>query len=198
MRDSRLIRNLTLAASLALTTSGALAQHHDHSGHNHAHGHAHGAPHDGTLVLVGDHFAHLEFVIDAKKGKLTAYVLDGEAEKSIRIKQPEIEVELGPYSGIRAAKKGEKDAKGQKAATGEKGAKEEKSAAKDTLESTITLRLQGQGSPLTGESIGNTSEFSVKSDKLKGVKYFDGVVPEVTIKGTKAEDVMFRFPEGNE
>ncbi len=55
-------------------------------------GHEHSAPHGGTLVELGEEFAHLEIVLDASTGKLTAYALDGEAEKAVRLKQPEIEI----------------------------------------------------------------------------------------------------------
>lgn len=56
--------------------------------------HQHIAPHGGTLVVLGEEFAHLELVIDSQTGKLTAFVLDGEAEKSVRIKQSELEIEV--------------------------------------------------------------------------------------------------------
>jgi len=56
--------------------------------------HEHSAPHGGTLVELGEEFAHLEIVLDAASGKLTAYALDGEAEKAVRLKQPDIEVAI--------------------------------------------------------------------------------------------------------
>lgn len=176
-----LIRGLVTASALAMAVAaGAAEKHkHDHSAHkqeekntkehDHEHEHAHTAPHGGTLVLLGDHFAFLELVLNAKSGKLTAYVLDGEGEKSVRVKQPEIELELGPAPG-----------------------------GKETLETTTTVRLEGVTSPLTGEAIGNTSEFSVKSDKLKGVKKFQGVIRSLSVKGSEFEKVSFGFPEGNE
>jgi len=58
------------------------------------HHHEHKAPHGGCLVAVGEHFAHIEFVLDAATGKLTAFVLDGEAEKAVRIKQKEIKLKI--------------------------------------------------------------------------------------------------------
>jgi len=58
--------------------------------------HEHKAPHGGTLVVLGVEFAHLELVLDARAGKLTAYVLDGEAEKFVRIEQKQIELRLRP------------------------------------------------------------------------------------------------------
>jgi hypothetical protein len=54
--------------------------------------HAHVAPHGGTLVAFGEEFAHLELVLDAATGQLTAYALDGEAEKSVPLAQEEIEI----------------------------------------------------------------------------------------------------------
>ncbi len=56
--------------------------------------HEHHAPHKGTLVEFGEEFAHLELVIDAATGKISAYVLDGEAEKAVRIAQKEIEIKV--------------------------------------------------------------------------------------------------------
>lgn len=56
--------------------------------------HEHKAPHDGTLIAFGEEFAHLEIVSDEKTGKLTGYVLDGEAEKSVQISQSQIEIEI--------------------------------------------------------------------------------------------------------
>jgi hypothetical protein len=52
--------------------------------------HAHQAPHGGTLVELGEEFAHVELVFDGATGKMAAYVLDGEVEKPIRLDQKEI------------------------------------------------------------------------------------------------------------
>jgi len=43
---------------------------------------------------LGEEFAHVEIVLDAATGRLTAYALDGEAEKAVRIKQSEIEIAI--------------------------------------------------------------------------------------------------------
>jgi len=53
-------------------------------------GHVHRAPHGGLLVELGDEFAHVELVLEGATGKVTAYVLDGEVEKPIRLEQKEI------------------------------------------------------------------------------------------------------------
>ena len=56
--------------------------------------HEHTAPHGGTLVVFGDEFAHIELVLDQTTGKLTGYVLDGEAENSVRLSQKTIELKI--------------------------------------------------------------------------------------------------------
>jgi hypothetical protein len=58
--------------------------------------HEHKPPHNGTLVVFGEEFAHLEFVLDPSTGKLTAYALDGEAEQAVRMAQKEIELKVRP------------------------------------------------------------------------------------------------------
>jgi hypothetical protein len=64
--------------------------------------HEHSAPHGGTLVEFGEEFAHLEIVLDAATGRLTAYALDGEAEKAVRLKQPNLEITIkAPATTIR-------------------------------------------------------------------------------------------------
>ncbi|MDE0301462.1 MAG: hypothetical protein OXN17_22785 [Candidatus Poribacteria bacterium] len=62
-------------------------QESTHERHTH---HEHTAPHGGTLVVLGEEFAHVEFVLEETTGKLTAYVLDGEAEKPIRLTEKTI------------------------------------------------------------------------------------------------------------
>src|SRR4051812_45186501 len=62
--------------------------------------HEHKAPHGGALIEFGEEFAHLELTVD-KDGKVKAYALDGEAEKSVRLKQKTVEIE---YALPRGAK----------------------------------------------------------------------------------------------
>jgi hypothetical protein len=52
--------------------------------------HAHEAPHGGSLIELGEEFAHLELVLNAETGRLTVYALDGEAETPVRLAQPSI------------------------------------------------------------------------------------------------------------
>lgn len=63
-------------------------------------GHEHKAPNGGTLVVLGEEFVHIEFVLNAETGSLTAYVLDGEAEKSVRVTQTELALKIEkPFKG---------------------------------------------------------------------------------------------------
>ena len=52
------------------------------------------APHGGLLVDAGDDFAHVELVFDSIRGTLSAYILDGEAEEVVPLKQTTILVRL--------------------------------------------------------------------------------------------------------
>ena len=76
-------------AQLGCEKKGARHSEQEGSHETHAH-HEHTAPHGGTLVVLGEEFAHVEFVLDETTGKLTAYILDGEAEKPIRLTEKTI------------------------------------------------------------------------------------------------------------
>lgn len=87
---------LFTAIAAAVLLAGATAAQAQHA-HNHDHGHGHhhhAAPHGGTLLLFGNEFAHLELVHEPATGKMTGYVLDGEAVKGIRLQQADIKVHL--------------------------------------------------------------------------------------------------------
>ena len=89
-----LIWTAALAVVIVQFSCEKKGEHHHEQGEiheNHTH-HEHTAPHDGTLVVFGDEFAHIEFVLDQTTGKLTGYVLDGEAEKPVRLSQKTIEL----------------------------------------------------------------------------------------------------------
>jgi hypothetical protein len=61
--------------------------------------HEHVAPHGGTLVVFGDELAHLELVLDAETGEMTAYVLDGAAERGVPVQQPSLGIDVRPEAG---------------------------------------------------------------------------------------------------
>jgi hypothetical protein len=62
----------------------------------------------------------------------------------------------------------------------------------------FTVKLEAYASALTGESVGDTSQFSGKADALKGQPQFDGIVKAVKLKGQEFKDVAFNYPKGNE
>ncbi|MCC6487298.1 MAG: hypothetical protein IT364_07340 [Candidatus Hydrogenedentes bacterium] len=61
-----------------------------------------------------------------------------------------------------------------------------------------TLDLFAVSNPLTGETEGNTSEFSGQSDTLKGQSRFRGRVGKVNVRGIDFDGVAFSYPEGTE
>jgi hypothetical protein len=85
------ILSLLLAAGAALLFAGC-KDSHEPDGEAHGGGHSHTAPHGGTLVALGQHEFNLELVPDAANGALNVYVLDGHAEKFVRIGMASFEV----------------------------------------------------------------------------------------------------------
>ena len=145
---------------------------HDHGQHHH---HADKGPHGGALVAIGQDDAHLELTLDAESGKLTAYVLDGHAEKSVSIKQKSLQL------AFTVRKAGEEE-------------KEDKEAKNELPESTELVTLAA----VSTASDGTASEFTGESDKLKGVEKFEAAVTSVNIGEKQFKGVYFKYPEGNE
>ncbi|MCX7717412.1 MAG: hypothetical protein N2111_03280 [Candidatus Sumerlaeaceae bacterium] len=131
-----------------------------------SHGHSHAAPHGGTLVSLGGCFAHVEFVVDSTAGRLTAYILDGNAERGVRVAQPELEASLS--------------------------VEDPKPASESTA--TLVLKLVAQTSVLTGEKPGDASEFAATADALKGARRVSGRLGPLSIKGQKFDGVEFQWP----
>lgn len=96
IQNSVMILVTILAATFVLSGCEKKGAHHDK--HKETHGtddhHQHTAPHGGTLVVLGEEFAHVEFVLEEATGVLTGYVLDGEAEKPVRLSQSAIELKI--------------------------------------------------------------------------------------------------------
>jgi hypothetical protein len=145
---------------------------HDHEGH----GHDHEAPHGGTLIALGDHFAHLEIIHDATTGAITVYVLDGEAENPVRIEQESIILRFSQYE--RAMTEGE---------------------AAGYTEGFKQLPLEAVANPLTGESVGDTSEFSGTAPFLVDpIARFTATLVKISLLGSDLENIEIEYPEGNE
>ncbi len=127
--------------------------------------HEHKPPHHGTLVRLGDEFAHLELVLEPAYGRLTAYALDGEAEKPVRLKARSLAIFVTPRQPA-----------GQP----------------------FTLTLKAVADPLSGETVGDTSEFDVSVSRLQGLSDFDGKLVDLRIRGRRFRNVSFNYPRGNE
>jgi hypothetical protein len=129
-----------------------------------ASGHEHHAPHGGTLVELGSEFAHVELVLDSATGTLTAYVLDGEAEESVRLTQPSLKIAIeNPAPGVPGAPA-----------------------------PVAHLDLLARADVLTGETVGDTSEFSATSQSLRGRTGVKGAIEDITVKGEEFRAVPFQ------
>ena len=82
-----------LAVAVACGDSQDRDHEHDHEGTD---PHAHTAPNGGTLHALGEHFGHLEMVLDPKIGELKIFVLDGGAENAMRLEQKEMVLTITP------------------------------------------------------------------------------------------------------
>jgi hypothetical protein len=126
-------------------------------------GHHHEAPHGGTLTEIGDHFAFLELVHDEAAGTLTLYVLDGSAEKAVRVTHTTLMFRLERTRG----------------------------AAQP-------IELKARARALTGETVGDTSEFVGTSDLFKGLKTGRGTLAEIVIKGQTLKDLALKWPDDHQ
>ena len=128
-------------------------------------GEEHRAPRGGTLLELGEEFAQIEFVHDLQQGNLSAYIMDGEAENPVRLRQPSIDlvIDEASYADVRKA--------------------------------AFTLHLKAVANVLTGESVGDTSEFAVYSaDPLRGATSLKGRIRRLTIRSRRFENVPFSIP----
>jgi hypothetical protein len=157
-----------------VTTSASSASHkdgdedHDHDHHHH---HAEKGPHGGALVAIGQDDAHVEIVLDADSGTLKAYILDGEAEKPVAIKQENLQL---------AVTLGKKEGDG-----------DDNSALPDDV---IPVTLAA----VSPADDGKATEFEGQKDELKGAEKFDAVLTAIKVGDKPFKNVNFNYPEGNE
>lgn len=158
------------ATALLLSACGG-DHHHDADQHVppahmedfHDHSHAHSAPRGGALVELGDHVAHLEAVVDHEEGRLSVFVLDGEAENPIRLGQTELE------GLIRVPD-----------------------------EPPFELILEARANELTGETAGNSSEFTTLDPRFRELREFAIRIDSISVLGTEFTSVTIPYPEGTE
>lgn len=152
--------------------------HEDHSHKDHQHDdhdeHHHDAPHGGTMVELGDHFAHVELKIfddDAQK-KVVLYILSAHADKAVRLAQPTVELTV-----TSPAKQDGKPAE------------------------PFSVTLKAVVNENTGEKAGDSSQFEAPLDALRGLNAgspFEAVVKSVQFPGNRAfTDVKINHAGGN-
>jgi len=61
-----------------------------------------------------------------------------------------------------------------------------------------TLSLQPIPNNATGETVGDTSQFSASAEWLKTATNFNAAIPSIEIRGQIFTNVIFNFPKGNE
>ncbi|MBS0261275.1 MAG: hypothetical protein JSS02_04905 [Planctomycetes bacterium] len=152
---------------------------HDHDHEHHHHHHAEKGPHGGALVAIGQDDAHLEIVLDAATGTVTAYVLDGAAEKPVTIKQKHLQLAITLEEGH--------DHHGDE--------KKDDAAKKDDVPDDALQLLLAAVSPADD---GSASEFSGQLDQLKGADEFDAALTHIKVGEKEFNGVTFNFPKGNE
>jgi hypothetical protein len=143
--------------------SGSEAPASDPAAEKEEEGHEHTAPHGGSLVEFGEEFAHLELVLDASTGTLTAYALDGEAEEPVRVAAATIDMKIVP----------------------------------DGATAPQAISLLAVENALTGERVGDTSQFRAIVPALKGQSRFRGTIADIRLRGQRFTDVEFEFPAGH-
>ncbi len=154
-----------------VNTHGDDHDHDEHDGHGHHHHHAEKGPHGGALAAIGEDDAHLEFVLDADTGKLTAYVLDGEAEKPLPIKQSKLQLTY-TLTKLRDFDEG----------------------SDDIPDDAFLLALDA----VSPADDGTAAEFAGQADTLKGCEKFAAVLTTVHVGDKSFQNVEFKYPEGNE
>jgi hypothetical protein len=112
---------------------------------------------------LGDHFGFLELLVDEATGRVTLYVLDGEAAKAVRVTHPTLTVTITDPSGVPAP-----------------------------------VTLNARVSSLTGESVGDSSEFVATVEALKGAKAVKARLATISVKGTTFENLALEWPGDHE
>jgi len=157
MKRTDIIRKLgiflvgLLASGLWLGCSG---DHTDSEGSGH--GHYHAAPHGGSLAMLGDHLAQVELVEGPNPGKWSIYVLDGGAERFLRVEQSQISVTMDGQEVV----------------------------------------FQAVANPATGESVGDTSQFTASVKGLSKEDHFAVRIGEIVVYRQSFKNIEFDYPEG--
>jgi len=67
-----------------------------------------------------------------------------------------------------------------------------------SVEDEIEVTLAAVANPLTGETVGDTSQFEVVDERLQGLESFQMMIPAFEFRGIDVSAMHVPFPEGNE
>lgn len=134
------------------------------------HDHHHTAPNGGMLIPLGDHFANVELLFDPESGKVRIWLLDGCAENYIRSSMPSVDL-------VVRRKEVQPDVT---------------PAQQDRV---VRIKLAAIANRLTGETVGNTSEFAAIIDSMRGVLQFHGFLERIEIRSEEFLKVPVQWPE---
>ena len=94
---------LTWLLALTLPLSPGCGHDHEHGDHGHSHDHdhdhAHSAKNGGSLVVLAEEFAHMEVLVDAEAGQVTAWSLGPHCENYEKLAQPTIDLTVAVEGG---------------------------------------------------------------------------------------------------
>lgn len=104
IQKNSLLKLMVALFLLAFIGCGSHKPIDDKSGHTHNDTHkkgehVHEAPNGGSLVELGEEFAHLEFVNDTTNHKIICYVLDGSLKAGAKAQQASIMAEIKGHDG---------------------------------------------------------------------------------------------------
>lgn len=127
-------------------------------------------PHGGTLVPIGERFAHLEVVLSPLTGVLRVYVLDREARGGIRLGERSLHLKIRQV---------------------------ESEDGRLLQGPSVELELNPVSNASTGETVGDTSEFAGQANALVGAARFEALLRSIRLWGSKVQVTYFEFPSGH-
>ncbi|MEX2216727.1 MAG: hypothetical protein WD768_21615 [Phycisphaeraceae bacterium] len=165
---------LSLVSILFITGCGKGDDDHDHGPDGHVHndeGHHHAPPRGGIMVELGEHEFQVEFKIQHELNVFTMWIMDGHAEKSVRIAAPQVEmvIAMARYDAAQAF-------------GGE-------------VKEPFNITLLPAANATTGEKVGDTSQFNAPLKDLQDMTQFNATITSLTIRGKEYKDVKLSYDD---
>lgn len=167
----------TVLTTLALVGALALGACDSHD-HDHPHGDDHGHEHGGD-----DHHGHVHF---APNGGHLIILGDTVAHLEVRLDEVSGKLTLNVLGSHAVAPVRTADASIAVEVTPEGG-------------EAFTVETKPVANALTGETVGDSSQFEGRDDRLKGVEHFSGRIVSLNAVGATFSDIAFDYePEGHD